>query len=282
MESIPTARLPDDFVPTDLHWLTPSSTRFAVAAAMSTTQIIPHGPNNNASATSSVVSGIRIGAVPATGSVPAPVGGISDALLITSTDGRFIILNRSARVERNVTAHAPAAITQGRWSPDGAGLLTAGEDGAIKVWSRSGMLRSTVVAHSGTGTDASIAAIRCACWSPASDAIAFAQATFVAVKPLSVNSKLTKWQAHDGLVMCIAWSPDRQLLASGGEDGRYKIWTSTGALIFASYPDDWAITAVAFSTTGGAAAAQLLAVGGFNGLRLCDSNGVCLDKPNAF
>lgn len=49
----------------------------------------------------------------------------SDSLLITSSDGRFVILNKNARVERNITAHT-GVITSGRWSPDGAGLLTAG------------------------------------------------------------------------------------------------------------------------------------------------------------
>lgn len=258
MEPIPTARLPDEFVPTDLHWLTPSSTRLAavVTAAKSNNQMAGSSGGGGGSSAASIAGAVGAGAV------------VSDALLITSTDGRFIILNRSARVEHNVAAHT-GAISQGRWSPDGTGLLTAGEDGAIKVWSRSGMLRSTVIVGNPTAADTS--SIRCACWSPTSDAIAFAQAACVAVKPLSVSSKLTKWRAHDGLVLCLAWSPDRQLLASGGEDGRYKIWTTAGAVLFASWPDEWAVTSLAFSMSGGL---QLLAVGGFNGLRLCDSNGV--------
>lgn len=47
----------------------------------------------------------------------------SDALLISSNDGRFLLLNRNARVEKMVTAHS-GAISTARWSPDGAGLLT--------------------------------------------------------------------------------------------------------------------------------------------------------------
>lgn len=47
----------------------------------------------------------------------------SDTLLISSSDGRFVILNKSSRVERNISAHT-LAISSGRWSPDGAGLLT--------------------------------------------------------------------------------------------------------------------------------------------------------------
>lgn len=155
-EPVEVAKLPDDFFPTDLHW--------CIARQL----------------------GISSG---------------SDSLLITSSDGRFVILNKNARVERNITAHT-GSITTGRWSPDGAGLLTAGlvysfkiwlfcyfsyrigEDGLLKVWSRSGMLRSTVIQNE--------EAIRCARWSPNSLSVAYCYAGFIAIKPLAANSKLIK------------------------------------------------------------------------------------------
>ena len=74
------AKLPEDFIPTDLHWL--------------------------------LLGGRSSGG-----------GKGSDTLLISSNDGRFVILNKSSRVERSITAHT-AAISSGRWSPDAAGLLT--------------------------------------------------------------------------------------------------------------------------------------------------------------
>ncbi|XP_058449133.1 intraflagellar transport protein 80 homolog [Malaya genurostris] len=218
---IQVAKLPDDFSPSDLHWLLPKG----------------------AVVTGSGGSG----------------GKGSDTLLICSADGRFIILNKSARVERNVTAHN-GTIVSGRWSPDGSGLLTAGEDGIIKIWSRSGMLRSTVVQHEGQ--------IRCARWSPNASAILYCQGPFVAVKPLAANSKLTKWRAHEGLVLCIAWSNNTDTIASGGEDCRYKIWDSQGANLYTSVSDDYAITSLDFSPDG-----ELLAVGGFNMLKLCHYSG---------
>lgn len=134
------AKLPDDFIPTDLHWL--------------------------------LLGGRSSGG-----------GKGSDTLLICSNDGRFVILNKSARVERSISAHT-AAISCGRWSPDGAGLLTAAEDGVIKIWSRSGMLRSTVIQ--------SDEAIRCARWAPTSTSIAFSQGGHISIKPLAANSKLIR------------------------------------------------------------------------------------------
>lgn len=59
-----------------------------------------------------------------------------------------------------------------------------GEDGLLKVWSRSGMLRSTVIQNEES--------IRCARWSPNSISVAFCYAGFIAIKPLAANSKLIK------------------------------------------------------------------------------------------
>lgn len=64
-------------------------------------------------------------------------GKSNENLLISSSDGRFIILNKGARVERSIAAHN-ASITACRWSSDGSGLLTASEDGMLKIFSRAG------------------------------------------------------------------------------------------------------------------------------------------------
>lgn len=142
------AKLPEDFYPTDLQWL--CGTRATTKSS---------GPGNS--------SGNKA----------------NDSLLICSNDGRYIMLNRSARAERIVNAHV-GSINAGRWSPDGTGLLTAGEDGVIKVWSKLGMLRSTIVQNE--------TPIRFACWSPNSMSITYCTGPFIAIKPLAANSKLIK------------------------------------------------------------------------------------------
>lgn len=192
-------------------------------------------------------------------------GRSNENLLISSADGRFVILNKGARVERNVTAHN-GAITACRWSADGTGLLTAGEDGVIKIFSRTGMLRSTVVQNEGL--------IISARWSPNSQIIAYCQGKSIALKPLAANSKLVKWQAHDGLVLAISWSPNSELIASAGEDARYKIWDTQGTNIYTSSPDDYPMTTVDFSPDG-----TMLAVGSFNMIKLCHSSGVSFQFP---
>lgn len=142
------AKLPEDFYPTDLQWLCGNRTNTKSS-----------GPGNS--------SGNKA----------------NDSLLICSNDGRYIMLNRSARAERIVNAHV-GSINTGRWSPDGTGLLTAGEDGILKIWSKLGMLRSTIIQNE--------TPIREACWSPNSISIAYCTGPFIAIKPLAANSKLIK------------------------------------------------------------------------------------------
>lgn len=78
-----------------------------------------------------------------------------------------------------------------------------------------------------------------------------------------------KWRAHDGLVLCLSWSNETQNLVSGGDDCRYKVWDSQGALIFASQVEDFSVTSAEFCPKG-----LFIAVGGFNVLKLCHFTGV--------
>lgn len=52
-------------------------------------------------------------------------------------------MHRSGREEKKVPAHHGAAVALS-WNHEGSALVSGGEDGAVKVWSRNGMLRSTV------------------------------------------------------------------------------------------------------------------------------------------
>ncbi|GAA6090318.1 intraflagellar transport protein 80 homolog [Tachysurus ichikawai] len=78
---------------------------------------------------------------------PKTVAGKKQALAeifaLTSTDGKFHLLSKTGRIEKSVEAHRGAVLAS-RWNYDGTALITAGEDGQIKIWSKSGMLRSTL------------------------------------------------------------------------------------------------------------------------------------------
>ena len=65
----------------------------------------------------------------------------SDLFFVTSAEGKIQLVNaKSWRLEKSADAHRGACLSA-KWSPDGAGIVTGGEDGAVKIWSKSVMLR---------------------------------------------------------------------------------------------------------------------------------------------
>lgn len=67
----------------------------------------------------------------------------------------------------------------------------------------------------------------------------------------------------------MTWSTNANLIATGGEDCRYRIWDELGRSLYSSYEHNFPITSILWNPTG-----KLLAVGSYNLLRLCDKAGV--------
>jgi len=193
--------------------------------------------------------------------------GQSDTFSLACTDGTFRLIARAGREEKKVDAHRGAVICC-RWNYDGSALATAGEDGALKIWSRSGMLRSTIAQLSH--------AIYSVAWSPDGEHILFASEKKICFKSIQAGQKQTEWKAHDGVVLQVDWSPVTNLILSGGEDCKYKIWDSYGRLQFTSAPLEHVVTAVAWSPNG-----RYFAVGAYNTIKLCDKTGwsYCRESP---
>uniref|UniRef100_UPI00398F7D97 intraflagellar transport protein 80 homolog isoform X2 n=1 Tax=Pristiophorus japonicus TaxID=55135 RepID=UPI00398F7D97 len=192
----------------------------------------------------------------------------AEIFVLTSTDGKFHLVSKSGRVEKSVEAHR-GAVLAGRWNYEGTALVTVGEDGQIKIWSKTGMLRSTMVQQ---GTP-----VYSVAWGPDSDKILYTSGKQLIIKPLQPNAKVLQWKAHDGVILKIDWNTVNDLILSGGEDCKYKVWDSYGRLLYSAQAHDYPITSVAWAPDG-----QLFAVGAFNTLRLCDKTGwsYALEKPN--
>ncbi|XP_008424046.1 intraflagellar transport protein 80 homolog [Poecilia reticulata] len=187
---------------------------------------------------------------------------------LTSTDGKFHLVSKMGRIEKSVEAHK-GAVLAGRWNYDGTALLTAGEDGQIKIWSKSGMLRSTLVSQG--------CPVYSVAWGPDSDRILYTSRRQLIIKPLQPSTKVIQWKAHDGLVLKVDWNSVNDLILSGGEDCKYKVWDSFGRLLHSSTSQDYPITSLSWAPDG-----EMFAVGSFNTLRLCDKTGwsYALEKPN--
>ncbi|NWY95301.1 IFT80 protein, partial [Loxia curvirostra] len=192
----------------------------------------------------------------------------AESFVLTSSDGKFHLISKLGRVEKSVEAHC-GAVLAGRWNYEGTALVTVGEDGQVKIWSKSGMLRSTL-AQQGTP-------VYSVSWAPDSDKVLYTSGQQLIIKPLQPNAKVLQWKGHDGLVLKTDWNAVNGLILSAGEDCRYKVWDSFGRALFSCQPHEYPLTAIAWAPDG-----ELFAVGSFNTLRLCDKTGwsYALEKPN--
>jgi len=183
----------------------------------------------------------------------------SDVFVVGCTDGTFKLVSKVGRIEKVVAAHQ-GAVTALKWSNDGTSLATCGEDGLIKSWSRTGMFRAQLAQASGT--------IYTLCWSPESDSMLFSDGKHLVIRPLQPSSKQTKWKAHDAPVLKADWNPVNNLIVSGGEDCKYRVWDAYGRQLYASAAVEFSVSSVAWAPNG-----RYFAVGSFNMLRLCDKTG---------
>ena len=186
-------------------------------------------------------------------------------MAVSCMDGTFKFMSRSGREEKSVKAHDGGAVIVVRWSHDGSAIVTGGEDGDVKVWSRSGNLRSTLVS---TGQ-----CIYSVCWGPDDDQVVIASGKSLIVKSVQsggshANRKNLQWDAHGGVVLCVDWNVANKLIVSGGEDCVYKVWDNYGRQMYVSKPSEHVITSISWNPNG-----ESFAVGTYNLLRLCDKSG---------
>lgn len=191
--------------------------------------------------------------------LPATGRHASQSFAVSCSDGTFRLMNQSGRQEKRVEASTAAVISL-RWNYEGSALVTAGEDGAVKVWSRSGMLRSVIAT--------SAKPVYSVCWGADNEMILYATGRDLIIQSVQADRRQLKWKAHDGVVMKAAWNPVNGLIVSGGEDCMYKVWDSFGRQLFQSAPFDTVVTSVAWSPNG-----EVFSVGSYNTLRLCDKTG---------
>lgn len=107
------------------------------------------------------------------------------------------------------------------------------------------------------------------CWSSDNDHLLFATGSQLVIKAVQGERKQLEWKAHDGAVLCADWNPVNNLIVSGGEDCKYKVWDAFGRQLYQSFTGEHVITSVAWTPSG-----EHFAVGSFNRLELCDKTGV--------
>lgn len=72
------------------------------------------------------------------------------------------------------------------------------------------------------------------------------------------------------------WHQSHNLILTGGEDCRYKVWDSFGRCLFASGELEFPVTAARWSPSG-----EWFALGSFDSILLCDKMGWYVCQGNA-
>jgi WD40 repeat protein len=151
------------------------------------------------------------------------------------------------------------------FSPDGKTIVSAGGDGVIKLWERSGRLLFSIKKH-----ELGINSIR---FSPDGKSIASASDDGT-VKLWNQKGELRHTlTGHKGAVKSVKFSPDGRAIASAGEDGTIRIWNQDGKLLKTWQGRTGKVNTVAFSPDG-----QRIASGGSDyKVRLWDWDGNLLN-----
>uniref|UniRef100_A0A671LIF0 Intraflagellar transport protein 80 homolog n=1 Tax=Sinocyclocheilus anshuiensis TaxID=1608454 RepID=A0A671LIF0_9TELE len=184
----------------------------------------------------------------------------ADSFALTSTDGKLHLVSKSGRVEKSVEAHR-GAVLAGRWNHDGTALIT----GALQHTPSEDCISTPRTP------------VYSVAWAPDSGRVLYTAGRQLVIKPLQPSAKVLQWKAHDGVILKVDWSAVNDLILSGGEDCKYKVWDSYGRLLFSSSAHDYPVTSVAWAPDG-----ELFAMGSFHTLRLCDKTGwsYSLEKPS--
>jgi WD40 repeat protein/DNA-binding SARP family transcriptional activator len=175
------------------------------------------------------------------------------------------VYDRSGRSQNTLVGHAGNANAVD-WSPDGSAILTAGDDGTVKIWQveeSAAYIRiaesATLAGHTGPIWDGE--------WSPSGDRLATASQDGTArVWDAQSGAELLAVFGHAGDVNALTWSPDGERLATAGADGTARVWAlPTGStenedsaellLVLAGHGDqvrslDWAPDGTRIATIG--------------------------------
>jgi WD40 repeat protein len=71
----------------------------------------------------------------------------------------------------------------------------------------------------------------------------------VTVWGLPAGGKLASFHAHDGDGYALAFHPTQPVIATGGQDGKLRLWSLTGTPLYEELLGGW-VQAVAFAPSG--------------------------------
>jgi WD40 repeat protein len=159
-----------------------------------------------------------------------------------------------------------AAVISLSFSPDGKTIASAGTDGTIKLWERSGRLLLSI-----KGNEVGLKRIR---FSPDGRVIASAGDDGTVQLWNLKGQLLHTLTEHQGSVMSVNFSPDGREITSAGEDGTIRIWNQEGKLLKSWQGHSGIVRTVAFSPDG----QRIASAGDDKTVRLWERSGKLLQE----
>lgn len=180
-----------------------------------------------------------------------------NTFIIGCSDGNLHLCSPNWRVEKTVKAHT-GGVTCMSVNPDGLSIATGGEDGLLKIWSRNGVMRTTLASCGSTITSIN--------WDCTGKYIMYTHGGMITVKSASFKQDQTQFRGHRRLITCSDWNPASNEIVTGGEDRMARIFDTDGRLVAESQPFDYPVSSVRFLPN-----ARLVLIGTVNRLYLTDN-----------
>lgn len=140
-----------------------------------------------------------------------------DIMVVGTENGQLDFLNKTGNVQKRVKNAHKGSIISVQFSYDGQTIVSSDEDCVIKLWSRSGMLRSEL--------GKAESPVYSMAWSLDNQVIALGSSKIITFKTVKPGMKDTVVQGADtGAVILLKWSMQDNLILSAGEDCRYMVW----------------------------------------------------------
>lgn len=148
----------------------------------------------------------------------------TQVIVVGYESGTIEFLNFSGTSQKKIKDAHKGSIIKVAFSPDAQTILSSSEDCSIKLWSRSGMLRSEIAK-----TESPAYAVA---WSPDSTELVYGNGKNIIFKNIKPGVNDITIKATDvGVITVLSWSSTENLVLAAGEDCRFLLVDPTGQVM---------------------------------------------------
>lgn len=169
--------------------------------------------------------------------------GLNEMFVMSCSDGTLRFVHKNGTIEKTFQAHE-GSVTCVKCSRDGSSLVSTGEDCEVKLWSRNGNLRSNLASF--------CRPLHCISYGN-NDSIVVAYGNQLCILSLQTKSNRIQWEAQppeSGDILTVDWSNQSKRILCGGEDSRFRLFDSSGVLLYTSPIHNYTISSVVWNPSG--------------------------------